>query len=66
MIIIPMIIQRTIEMDTDRLQSAAYHILPVNFATVVLNIGCIARHVPINTARKIGTTYFITIALVHI
>ena len=48
------------EIDTDKLHSAAYHTLPVNFRTVELKIGWIARHVPMITVKKIGITYFIT------
>ena len=48
-------------MDTDKLHNAAYHILPVYLATVVLKIGCMAKHVPMITVKKIGTTNFETI-----
>ena len=53
-------------MDTDKLHNAAYHILPVYLATVVLKIGCMAKHVPIMTVRKIGMTNLDTISYSYI
>ena len=51
------------EIEIDRLHSAAYHMLPVCLATTVLKIGWMARHVPIRHASMIGMTYRIRLIM---